>query len=54
VRGPWGDSYLLRHNADAMSEFERCVYSGSGKKLYLIFHGRNLSDSVGTVTGKND
>ena len=41
-------------NADAMSEFGRSVYSGSGKKLYLTFHGRNLSDSVGTVTGKND
>jgi hypothetical protein len=42
------------NDADATSEFGRGVYSGSGKKLYLIFHGRNLSDSVGTVTGKND
>ncbi len=42
------------NNANAMSEFGRGVYSGSWKKLYLIFHGRNLSDSVGTVTGNID
>ena len=42
------------NNADAVSEFGRGVYSGSGKKLYLTFHGRNLSDSVGTVTGNSD
>ena len=40
-------------DAGTVSEFGRGVYSGSGKKLYLIFHGRNASDSVGTVTGNS-
>ena len=48
-----GDFELCCNNVDAGRgiEFERGVYSGSGKKLYLIFHGRNASASVGTVTG---
>ena len=60
ARGPKGDFYLCCNNCipnlpqqrgwGTVGDFGRGVYSGSWKKLYLIFHGRNASASVGTVT----
>ena len=46
---------LCCNNVDAgkVGEFGRAVYCENAKKLYLNFHGRNASDSVGTVTGNS-
>jgi len=56
VHGPRDDSYLCCNNnvdAGTVSESGWGVYSGSVKKLDLNRHGRNASDSVGTVTGNS-